>query len=63
MGVCSTSRKERYGNKKIQDLQKEFKKLGGEMTETAAIIQGNASNKLLEMLDIIHRGLPVFPVI
>ena len=61
--VCVQHYEERYGKKKIQDLQKEFQKLGGEIKGDVAIIQGEASNKLLEMLDIICRGLPVFSVI
>jgi hypothetical protein len=61
--VCIQHHEQHYSKNAIKSLHEEFRKLGGEIKEDIAIVEGKASEELPGMLDVLKKGFSFFSVV
>jgi hypothetical protein len=61
--VCIRHHEQHYSKNAIKSLHEEFRKLGVEIKEDVAIVEGKASEKFAGMLYILKKGLSFFSVV
>jgi hypothetical protein len=60
---CTEHHRELYRKNTIKILHEEFRKLGGEIEDDVACIEGKASEKFPEILEVLKKGLSLFTIV
>ncbi|CAF4471902.1 unnamed protein product [Rotaria sp. Silwood2] len=60
--VCIQHYQNPYADTILQELQKRFRELGGEIRRESAVIEGQDSKKLSQLLDLLRQGLSIISI-